>query len=76
MFMRVDPGITPRRTSGKGHPTVTLWAEEETALSAPIDQVKAAECPLREDGVGTAIVLDMNMGPTAHTHTASETHLA
>ncbi|KAE8454641.1 hypothetical protein EG329_000264 [Mollisiaceae sp. DMI_Dod_QoI] len=72
MFMRVDPGIVPRRTSGnsEGHPTITLWTDADLAANASIEQVKAAECP--EERVGTAIVLDMNIGPTAHTHSALE----
>jgi hypothetical protein len=77
MFMRVDPGIVPRRVTSnfEGHPTITLWTDEGSAANATIEQVKAAECPPKEERVGTAIVLDMNIGPTAHTHSALEASL-
>lgn len=76
--MRVDPGIVPRRrtSSFEGDPIITLWTDKGFAANATIEQVKAAECPPKEERVGTpTIVLDMNIGPTAHTHSALEASL-
>jgi hypothetical protein len=77
MFMRVDPLVVPRRVSDdhEGHPTITLWTDEDSAAKATIEQVKNAECPPKPERVGSCVVLDMNIGPIVHMHNALEASL-
>ncbi|PMD37734.1 hypothetical protein L207DRAFT_586066 [Hyaloscypha variabilis F] len=75
--MRFDPGIVPHyiTSNSEGHPTITVWTDEESATKATIEQVKAAECPPKEERMGRAIGLNMNIGPTTHTRSALAAYL-
>jgi hypothetical protein len=67
MFMRVDMSLSKEG----GQPHITLWIDEDLAIGASSEDVRAIEN--FEVRIRNHVVLDMGIGPTSHDeHTGTE----